>query len=102
MLTRIAILPLGYADGVHRRFTNNGEVLIQGRRHSMAGRVAMNYIMVDVGDDPVKHGDEVIVWGESPPGTIQALQVAEKIGTITYELTSGVSKRVKRVYLGDS
>jgi len=101
MLTRIAILPLGYADRVDRRFTNNGEVLIQGRRHATAGRVAMNYIMVDVGDDPVKHDTKVMVWGESPQDSIQALEVAQKIRTTTYELTCAVSKRVKRVYLGD-
>jgi alanine racemase len=100
--TRIAVLPLGYADGVSRELTNRGEVLIRGRRYPMVGTVTMDYIMIDVGDDPIKPGDEVIVWGESPQGTIQALEVAEKIGTITYELTCGVSKRVKRVYVGDS
>ncbi len=100
--TRIAVLPSGYADGVSRELTNRGEVLIQGRRYPMVGTVTMDYIMIDVGDDPIKPGDEVIIWGESPQGTIQALEVAEKIGTITYELTCGVSKRVKRVYVGDS
>jgi len=100
--TRIAVLPLGYADGVSRELTNMGEVLIRGRRYPMVGTVTMDYIMIDVGDDPIKPGDEVIVWGESPQGTIQALEVAEKIGTIAYELTCGVSKRVKRVYVGDS
>lgn len=102
MPTKIAVLPLGYADGVDRRFTNNGEVLIRGRRYPMVGTVTMDYLMVDVGDDPIRPGDEAIIWGESPEGTIQALEVAEKIGTIPYELTCGVSRRVKRVYLGDS
>jgi alanine racemase len=100
--TRIAVLPLGYADGVSRELTNRGEVLIRGRRYPMVGTVTMDYIMIDVGDDPIKPGDEVIVWGESPQGTIQALEVAEKIGTIAYELTCGVSNRVKRVYVGNS
>lgn len=100
--TKIAVLPLGYADGISRRFTNNGEVLIRGEHYPMVGTVTMDYIMVDVGNDPIKPGDEVILWGESPQGTIQAVEVAEKIGTIAYELTCGVSKRVKRVYLGDS
>jgi len=68
----------------------------------MVGTVTMDYIMIDVGDDPIKPGDEAIVWGESPQGTIQALEVAEKIGTIAYELTCGVSKRVKRVYVENS
>jgi alanine racemase len=100
--TNIAVLPLGYADGVSRKLTNKAEVLIQGRRYPMVGTVTMDHVMVDVGNDPIKPGDEAIVWGESPQGTIQALEVAEKIGTIAYELTCGVSKRVKRVYVGNS
>lgn len=97
--TQIAVIPLGYADGVRRGLTNKGEVLIQAKRYAMVGTVTMDQIMIDVGDDPINPGDEVIVWGESSKGTIQALEVAEKMGTIAYELTCGVSKRVKRVYL---
>ena len=100
--TKIAVLPLGYGDGISRALTNRGEVLIQGKRYPMVGTVTMDYIMVDVGNDLIQPGDEVIVWGESSQGTIQASEVAEKIGTIPYELTCGVSKRVKRVYLEDS
>jgi alanine racemase len=99
--TKIAVLPVGYADGIDRRFTNNGEVLIGGRRYPMVGTVTMDYVMVDVGNEPVRPGDEAIIWGESPRGSIQVLEVAEKIGTIPYEITCGVSKRIKRVYLGD-
>ena len=99
--TTIAVLPLGYADGIQRNLTNKGEVLIQGKRYPMVGTVTMDHIMIDVGNDPIEPGDEVIVWGEGTEGTIQALEVAEKIGTIPYELTCGVSKRVKRVYLED-
>lgn len=97
--TTIAVLPIGYADGVRRSLTNIGEVLIQGKRYPIVGTVTMDHIMIDVGNDPVKPGDEVILWGEGPQGAIQVLEVAEKIGTIPYELTCGVSKRVKRIYL---
>jgi alanine racemase len=99
--TNIAVLPIGYADGVSRKLTNKGEVLIRGKRYPMVGTVTMDHIMTDVGSDPIETGDEVIVWGESPQGTIEALEVAEKIGTIAYELTCAVSRRVKRVYVGD-
>ena len=98
--TRIAVLPIGYADGLSRRFTNNGEVLIRGRRYPMVGTVTMDYIMVNIADGPVAVGDEVLLWGESPDGTVQALDVAERIGTIPYELTCAVSGRVPRVYIG--
>jgi alanine racemase len=99
--TSIAVLPLGYADGLSRRLTNTGEVLIRGKRYPMVGTVSMDQTMVDVGSDPILPGDEVIVWGESTQGTIQAIEVAEKIGTIAYELICGVSRRVKRVYVGE-
>jgi alanine racemase len=58
----------------------------------------MDHIMIHVGDDPVKPGDEVIVWGEAFQGSLQLIEIAHKIGTIPYELTCGVSKRVKRIY----
>jgi alanine racemase len=99
--THIAVLPVGYADGVRRGLTNKGEVLIQGKRYPMVGTVTMDQIMVDVGEDPVRVGDEVVLWGESAQGAIQVAEVAEKIGTIPYELTCGVSQRVKRVYIGE-
>lgn len=98
--TRIAVLPIGYADGLSRKLTNKGEVLIRGRRYPMVGTVTMDYTMVDVGRDPIEVGDEVLVWGESSQGAIQAWEVAETLSTIPYELTCAVSKRVTRVYIG--
>jgi len=99
--TTIAVLPIGYADGIRRDLTNKGEVLIKGKRYPMVGRVTMDHIMIDVGKDPITPGDEVIIWGEGVKDSIQLLDVAEKLGTITYELTCGVSKRVQRIYVGD-
>lgn len=100
--TTIAVLPIGYADGIRRSLTNKGEVLIKGKRYPMVGRVTMDHIMIDVGDDPVNPGDPVIVWGEGPRDAIQLLDVAQSIGTIPYELTCGVSRRVKRIYIGEA
>jgi len=99
--TKIAVLPIGYADGISRRLTNRGAVLIRGKLYPMVGTVTMDYIMIDVGNDLIKTGDEAMLWGESPQGEIKAIEVAEKIGTIPYELTCNVSRRVKRVYIGD-
>lgn len=99
--TSIAVLPIGYADGIRRDLSNAGQVLIQGKHYPMVGTVTMDAIMVDVGKDAITPGDEVVIWGHSPRETVQVLDIADKIGTIPYELTCGVSKRVKRVYVGE-
>jgi alanine racemase len=97
--TRIAVLPIGYADGLRRDLTNKGEVLIKGTRYPMVGSITMDYTMVDVGEDPVEQGDEVVLWGDSDQGSLSLIEIAAKIGTIPYELTCCVSPRVKRVYI---
>lgn len=98
--TTIAVLSAGYADGVRRDLTNTGKILIRGKRYPMVGTVTMDYVMADVGDDHIVPGDEAVFWGDTPQGSIQALDVAASIGTIPYELTCGVSRRVQRVYTG--
>jgi len=100
--TRLAVLPIGYADGVPRDLTNRGEVLIRAKRFPMVGTVTMDHIMVEVGDDPITPGDEAVIWGESAQGSLSLLEIAAGIGKIPYELTCGVSKRVKRVYIDHS
>jgi alanine racemase len=97
--TRIATIPIGYADGYNRLLTNRGKVLINGRIFPVVGTVTMDQIMVDVGlEDEVKVGDDVILFGDSE---ITAWDVAKLIGTIPYEVCCNVSARVPRVYLRD-
>ena len=97
--TTIAVLAVGYADGIRRELTNRGEVLINDNRYPMVGMVTMDYIMVDVGNDPVNPGDEALIWGGASEKSIQVLDVAAQAGTIPYEITCGVSRRVERVYV---
>ena len=97
--TTVAIVQIGYADGLQRAFTGKGEVMIQGKLYPIVGTVAMDQIGIEVGADPIKIGDEVLFWGESAQGSIDLVRTAERIGTIPYELTCGVSKRVPRIYL---
>ena len=97
--TAIAVISVGYADGVDRRLTNKGKALIKGKKYPIVGTVTMDYIMADIGDDPIFAGDEVIIWGNCKDNSIELLELAEQINTIPYELTCRVSKRVKRIYI---
>ncbi|MDP2951905.1 MAG: alanine racemase, partial [Chloroflexota bacterium] len=98
--SRIALVPIGYADGLPRILSNRGSVLIKGRRVPIVGRVCMDLTMVDVTDiQGVAEGDEVVIIGEQGQESINAEQVAALAGTICYEVLCGVSRRVPRVYV---
>jgi alanine racemase len=93
--SRIATLPIGYADGLDRHLGNgSGEVLVHGRRAPLIGNICMDACMVDVTDVPAEEGDEVLLFGEGLPLS----EVAAKLGTIPYEILTSVSNRVKRIY----
>jgi len=99
--TTVATLPLGYADGVPRRLSSTGgEVLIGGRRRPIVGRITMDQMMVDCGDDEVRIGDDVVLIGsqDGPDGveTIRAEDWGDRLDTIGYEIVCGVSARVPR------
>lgn len=97
----IATLPVGYADGFHTRLSNQGEVLIRGQRAPVVGRVCMDLTMVDVTEVPgVSKGDEVILIGQQGREKITADELANKIGSISYEVLCQIGKRVPRVYRG--
>lgn len=96
--TRLVTVPVGYADGYSRAFSNRAEVLISGRRHRVAGAVTMDHILVDVGDTPVAPGDEVVLIGRSGDERITAEDAAIWMGSICYEVVSRIGKRVPRVY----
>ena len=91
----IAVIPIGYADGFDRRFSNyGGEVWVRGKRCPVVGNVCMDQAMVDVTGADARPGDIVEVFGEHMP----LEELAEKLGTITYEILTSVSRRVQRVY----
>lgn len=94
--TDVAILPIGYADGYSRLLANRAEVMVKGCRVPQVGRICMDMCMIDVsGVEDVQTGDEVILFGEDLP----VEELAEKIGTINYEVVSTVGKRVPRIYV---
>jgi alanine racemase len=93
--SRIATLPVGYADGYSRLLSNNGEVLVRGMRAPIVGRVSMDLVTIDVTDIPdAKMGDEAVLLGDG----ITAEELAARTGTISYEVFCRVSKRVPRIY----
>jgi alanine racemase len=96
--TRIAVLPVGYADGFRRAPANWGEVLVRGRRAPLLGRVCMDQCMVDVTGIPgVRQGDEVVLIGRQGDDELSAEAVAERLGTISYEVVAELLARVPRV-----
>jgi alanine racemase len=99
--SRIATVSAGYADGVPRNLgLAGGHVLVGGRRHPIAGVVTMDQLMVDVGDTPVDVGDEVVLIGRQGDAEITATEWAEQLGTIAYEIVTGIGARVPRTYTG--
>ena len=96
--TTLGLVPLGYADGILRHATNRAEVLAGGRRRRIAGRVCMDQFMIDVGDDPLAEGDEVILFGDGSQGEPTAQEWADSLGTITHEIVTRIGSRVPRVY----
>jgi len=95
----IATIPAGYADGYSRILNGRGaEVIIRGRRYPVAGRICMDQFMADAGEDEVAIGDEAVLFGRQGGAFVSADEVASKLGTINYEVTCMVSRRVPRVY----
>jgi alanine racemase len=94
--TTLALIPMGYGDGVPRNATNAVPVRINGKRYTVAGTVAMDQLVLDVGDDDVKPGDEVVLFGAGGP---TAQEWADATGTIDYEIVTRIGGRVARQYV---
>jgi alanine racemase len=99
--TKVASLPVGYADGYNRHLSNQGEVLVRGRRFPVIGRVCMDQCMIDVTNLPqVEVGDEVVLWGRQGQEEITVEEIADKIGTINYEIVHlPDKKRVAKLFI---
>ena len=99
--TRVATLPIGYADGYRRGLSSRGKVIIRDRRVEVLGRVSMDLITVDVTELPeVQVGEDVILLGSSPSCRIDAADWAYLLQTIPYEILTGIGSRVPRLYAG--
>lgn len=100
--TTLALIPLGYADGIPRSASNRGEIHVAGRRRRIAGRVAMDQVVVDCGDDPVAAGDPAVIFGPGDAGEPTAADWAVACDTIHYEIVTRIGQRVPRRYVGQA
>ena len=99
--SRIATLPIGYGDGFDRRFSNNTDVLLHGRRAPLVGRVCMDQCMVDVTDLPgVQVGDEAVLYGRQEQECISIEDAARQANSIPHVILCNIGRRVPRVYVG--
>jgi len=98
--TRIATIPIGYADGFDRILSSKGHMLVKGIRAPIIGRVCMDLTMIDVGHIPdVEIEDEVVIMGRQGTEEITADEIADQVGTINYEIVSSLTSRVPKIYI---
>jgi len=96
----LALLPLGYGDGVPRHASGVGQVLVGGRRQRIAGRVCMDQVVLDLGEVPAHPGEVVVVFGAGDLGEPTVQEWAKAAGTIGYEIVTRIGSRVPRIYRG--
>ena len=99
---RAVTLPIGYGDGYSRGLSNKGQVLLRGRRYPVIGRVCMDQTVVNLGNGEAYNGDEAVLIGRQGDEVITADDIAAQLGTINYEVLTGISQRVPRIYLNSA
>lgn len=98
--TKVGVVPVGYADGLFRLLSNQGEVIIKGKRVPIIGTICMDFSIVNLNSIPTaKISDEVVIIGKDRREEITADEIAKKIGTINYEVVCAINKRIPRIYL---
>jgi len=100
--TNLALIPVGYAEGLPRAASGKAEVSIGGKRYPILSQVAMDQFVLDVGNDPIQTDDEVILFGDAALGVPSADDLAAACGTINYEIVTRMGGRFKREYVGDA
>jgi len=96
---RAVTIPIGYADGFRRMLSNKGDVLIRGKKYSVIGNVCMDQTVIKIGEGEAYKGDDVVIIGKQGDQEITAEDMAAKLDTISYEVLTGIMKRVERVYI---
>ena len=98
--TRVITLPIGYGDGYPRMLSNIGEIILSGNKYTISGTICMDMLMVDIGEHGTGYlDDEVVLIGKQGDLEISAQSVADKCGTIVYEILCGFIDRIPRIYI---
>lgn len=97
--TTLALVPFGYAEGLPRLATGEAEVLLAGKRYKILARIAMDQFILDVGNDEIQVGDEVVIFGDGSRGEPTAEELGQAAQTINYEIVTRMGGRAKRVFL---
>jgi alanine racemase len=100
--TTLALVPVGYADGIPRHASGAGPVLVGGKWRTVAGRIAMDQFVVDLGGDEPEAGDEAVLFGPGDRGEPTAQDWAQAAGTIAYEIVTRIGSRVPRVHVNEA
>jgi alanine racemase len=100
--TKLALIPLGYADGIPRSASNTGPVMINNEVFTISGRVCMDQFVVDIGDARVSAGDTAILFGDPEQGEPSVNDWAEAAGTINYEILARMSPLLPRIFITDN
>jgi alanine racemase len=96
---RIVTLPVGYGDGYFRSLSNKSEVIIRGKKYPQVGRICMDQMMINIESDSAFNGDEVIIIGEKGSHAISVQDLADRAGTIPYEILTNINTRVPRIFI---
>lgn len=96
--TKIAVIPIGYGDGYSCEFSNNSDCLIQGKRFPLVGSICMDQVLADIGDANINIGDEVVLIGKQGDEEITVYELANRINTIPYQITTSLLSRIPRIY----
>ncbi|MFM6980587.1 MAG: alanine racemase, partial [Micrococcales bacterium] len=99
--TKLALVPVGYAEGLPRNASGKAEVSINGHKFPILARIAMDQFVIDIDETNVKPGDEVVIFGDPATGVPSADQLAIAAGTINYEIVTRMGGRFKRSYIGE-
>ena len=97
--TKIAVLPVGYSHGYPVALSRKSEVLIHGKRYQVIGRVSMDYLTIEIGDDSIRVGDQVTLLGRNERDVIRAEELAQVADTIPYEIVTGINSQITRVLI---